>query len=365
MVPLLRRIHPDDIKIIEDTDEEYYANKINSHQREYRIRHKDGEYRWILDRGMVISYTEDNKPKRIIGTHTDITQRKRSEEENKRMAVVASANENGIVFTDREGKIFWCNEGFTKLTGYTQQESLGQTPLELCRGPLSSRELLRKMVTAFNSGRNFNLELVHYRKDTSWFWGRVQGQAIIDEEGEVTQYFAMIGLVLLGVFHLFMLARGKPNEAKQLAALADCMRRRAEEERRAGEKAEEDEMLSVAEREEMVMNLFAQVAYLAGCMLHEPVTAPAAVETELAALARPAPVETAAPSPRTVPGRSQTLEQARVLAQRIAECLAGTFQVQLTVHDNRSTMISFRRVAPLLKVRVDFNPELQASVDAL
>lgn len=71
------------------------------------------------------------------------------------------------------------------------------------------------------------------------------------------------------------LARGKPNEAKQLAALADSMRRRAEEARQAGEKAEEEEMLSVAQREEMVMNMFAQVAYLAGCMVHEPVSAPA------------------------------------------------------------------------------------------
>ncbi len=83
-----------------------------------------------------------------------------------------------------------------------------------------------------------------------------------------------------------------------------------------------------------------------------PVTAPAAVETELAELPRPAALQTAAPSPRTVPGRSQTLEQARVLAQRIAECLAGTFQVQLTVHDNRSTMVSFRRKPPVLQLRL-------------
>lgn len=188
----LRRIHPEDMHIIEQTDKDYYENKITSHQREYRIKHKDGHFVWILDRGMVIGYTDDGKPKRIIGTHTNITARREAEEEYRRISVVASANENGIVFTDRDGKIFWNNEGFSKLTGYTTEECTGKTPLELCRGPLSNKALLQQMVTAFNEGRNFNMEIIHYRKDGSWFWGRVQGQVTLDENGEVQQYFAMI-----------------------------------------------------------------------------------------------------------------------------------------------------------------------------
>jgi len=188
----MSRIHPDDITVITATDEEYFSNKITSHQREYRIKHKNGNYLWILDRGMLINYTLSGKPKRIIGTHTDITARKKAEDEYRRISVVASANENGVVFTDALGKIFWTNEGFSKITGYTKEEILGQTPLELCEGPLSKSEALTSMVSAFFGGRSFNVEVIHYRKDKTWFWGRVTGQAITNEEGKVEQYFAII-----------------------------------------------------------------------------------------------------------------------------------------------------------------------------
>jgi hypothetical protein len=52
------------------------------------------------------------------------------------------------------------------------------------------------------------------------------------------------------------------------------------------------------------------------------------------------------------PTRQETLRRARVLAQQVAERLGADVKVQLSVHDNRSTMISFRRVPPVLKVRV-------------
>lgn len=188
----LSRIHPDDLHIITETDQEYFENKIRSHQREYRIQHKNGDYLWILDRGMVVSYTEYNKPKRIVGTHTNITQRKEEEEEYKRISVVASANENGVLFTNHKGKITWSNEGFAKLTGYTKTEIEGKTPVQLCGGPLTDSAAYQQMLTSFYEGNTFNVEIVLYKKDRNWFWGRVTGQAITGLNGKTIQYFAII-----------------------------------------------------------------------------------------------------------------------------------------------------------------------------
>jgi PAS domain S-box-containing protein len=188
----LSRIHPDDICIVEETDRQYFENKINSHQREYRIKHKNGNYLWILDRGMIINYTDNGKPQRIIGTHTDITGRKEEEDEYRRISVVASANENGVVFTDANGLITWSNEGFCRITGYSMEEAVGKTPLDLCKGILSEGEELKKMVNAFMEGKNFNVELIHYRKNGTCFWGKVTGQAIINERNKATEYFAII-----------------------------------------------------------------------------------------------------------------------------------------------------------------------------
>lgn len=76
-----------------------------------------------------------------------------------------------------------------------------------------------------------------------------------------------------------------------------------------------------------------------------------------AAPTAPPPIEASgAKAPRdgraTAAPRHEVLAQARALAQKIADRLGGQVKVQLSVHDNRSTMISFRRQAPVLKVRV-------------
>lgn len=80
-------------------------------------------------------------------------------------------------------------------------------------------------------------------------------------------------------------------------------------------------------------------------------------------LARPAlvpvaPAPTPAPETPTLelskppPSRLETMAQARLLAQRLADLVGGEFTVLLSVHDNASTMMSFRRQPPLLKVRL-------------
>jgi hypothetical protein len=72
----------------------------------------------------------------------------------------------------------------------------------------------------------------------------------------------------------------------------------------------------------------------------------------------PAPVVPVVPEPEPVvpeaaaPTRQEVLKRARVLAHQVAERLGGEVKVQLSVHDNRSTMISFRRQPPVLKIRV-------------
>jgi PAS domain S-box-containing protein len=95
------RIHPEDLYQIELTDKEYETGAITHHEREYRIKNIEGEYIWILDRGMVISRTLDSKPLRLIGTHTNVTQRKLialSLEQSEKQFRSLSENIPGVVY---------------------------------------------------------------------------------------------------------------------------------------------------------------------------------------------------------------------------------------------------------------------------
>jgi PAS domain S-box-containing protein len=123
--------------------------------------------------------------------YEDVTKEKKSQGELQRLSMVASANENGVIFTDPAGIISWANEGFVQLTGYPMEEILGRTPLEICRGPLSQKESLKGMLEAFYAGRSFSLEVIHYRRDGTWFWGKATGQPVTDEHGKILRYFAM------------------------------------------------------------------------------------------------------------------------------------------------------------------------------
>ncbi len=122
----------------------------------------------------------------------DITKQKKSEEQIKRLALLASTNKNGVLFTDAAGKIFYVNEGYTKITGFDINDVEGLTPIAVGRHPLTDRNEIRNMVNAFASGKSFNIELVHARKNGGWFWSRCQGQPTFNEKGKVVQYFAMI-----------------------------------------------------------------------------------------------------------------------------------------------------------------------------
>ena len=74
------RIHPEDLPQAKAALKRFVDGKTATYSSEYRMRCKDGSWKWILDRGMVVSRDADGKPLRMIGTHTDITEKKKDEE---------------------------------------------------------------------------------------------------------------------------------------------------------------------------------------------------------------------------------------------------------------------------------------------
>jgi len=79
----LGRIHPDDQLSVEEGLQAYLDGKAEVYAVEYRLRCKDDSYKWILARGLVVDYTEEGSPLRMIGTHTDISKRKFQEQQDK------------------------------------------------------------------------------------------------------------------------------------------------------------------------------------------------------------------------------------------------------------------------------------------
>lgn len=117
---------------------------------------------------------------------------KKDQEELNRLSLVASINKNGVVFTKSDGMIFWCNDAFLNQTGYSREEVIGRNPIEVGQCEFTDIGTMRMMTDLFFKGKPFEVELIHGKKDGSYFWTRTTGQPLLNPKGEVIQYYAII-----------------------------------------------------------------------------------------------------------------------------------------------------------------------------
>ncbi|HEX5738876.1 MAG TPA: PAS domain-containing protein, partial [Hydrogenophaga sp.] len=73
------RTHPDDLLQMQADRQAHFEGRVATYRNEHRVRCKDGNWKWVLSRGMVIARDAAGKPLRMIGTHTDITELKQAE----------------------------------------------------------------------------------------------------------------------------------------------------------------------------------------------------------------------------------------------------------------------------------------------
>jgi diguanylate cyclase (GGDEF)-like protein/PAS domain S-box-containing protein len=75
------RIHPDDLAGVHEALGRHLRAEADVYRSDHRLRCKDGVYRWVQSRGKVVTHDADGRALRMIGTHTDITERKRIDAE--------------------------------------------------------------------------------------------------------------------------------------------------------------------------------------------------------------------------------------------------------------------------------------------
>jgi PAS domain S-box-containing protein len=75
-----KKIHPDDRDKTYMDLNNYIEGKTNIYENEHRLLCKNCEYKWGIDRGIIVKTDKDGRPARMIGTHTDINEKKKAEQ---------------------------------------------------------------------------------------------------------------------------------------------------------------------------------------------------------------------------------------------------------------------------------------------
>jgi PAS domain S-box-containing protein len=127
-------IHPEDLKLVFSSIRRQVAGESNTTDMELRMKAKTGAWRWMQSRGRIVTWDDAGKPLMMSGTLSDITERKEFEWVQKEAATVFSSSYEGIIMVSADLLITKVNPSFTRITGYTAQEAIGQSPQMLSSG---------------------------------------------------------------------------------------------------------------------------------------------------------------------------------------------------------------------------------------
>ena len=130
-----KRIHPEDAEAAIRANKRCADGEVDNFAVEYRMRHKDGAYRWIHGRGASLK-DERGIVIRMAGTHTDITRRKRDEEalreSQDQLAKIFRFTPVGLAVTSRrDGRILDLNETCARMFGHVKADVLGRSTTEI------------------------------------------------------------------------------------------------------------------------------------------------------------------------------------------------------------------------------------------
>jgi PAS domain S-box-containing protein len=162
------RIHPEDKERVLRTVSNYLNSCIPIYETEFRCRHKDGTYRWILARGSALR-DRTGKAYRMAGSHTDITDRIQAQTEMRRLQAAVETAMDGIAILNQDSEYIYLNRAHVQLFGYdSAAELIGKTWKELY-SPEEINRIEREVLPIFLQNGQWRGETTASRRDGSTF----------------------------------------------------------------------------------------------------------------------------------------------------------------------------------------------------
>lgn len=189
-------IHPDDRDRVHRVVTRHSANGM-PFSLEYRIRHKDGAWRWVVSRGQCVAWAPDGTPARLLGTQRDISKRKQAElelkEKTRQLDHAQRVARIGHWVHDLErGTTSWSDE-LRRIMGLTtSSDDVGHQTLLALAAPESRDQLERALDHLTASGSSFDFEHKVLLLDGTERFVRHTGTPTIDAHRQVVRTFGTV-----------------------------------------------------------------------------------------------------------------------------------------------------------------------------
>lgn len=183
----LSRIHPDDLSQATTRVKTYLEGRLPRYESEFRIRHKDGSYRWVLAQGSLIT-DHQGVPLRMLGSHVDITERKKAEEalreSEERYRQLFEGSVMGTSITSISGEVVNCNAAFARILGFKSVADVLKTNAGFLYRNSAVRKALIDSLRRERVLENHELELKRVDGATIFVSANITG--VFDDLGELT-----------------------------------------------------------------------------------------------------------------------------------------------------------------------------------
>ncbi len=184
-----KRVHPEDLDSAVQDVQNHLAQKTEFYINEHRVQCKDGSYKWILDRGKAL-WDEVANPIRMVGSHTNITERKQAQAKEHQLQTALENAVEGIAFLDTQGYYLQVNQAYAKIAGYSPEEMIGMN-WQVTVHP----EDLELMVAAYQqmlTEGKVEAEARGVRKDGSLFYKQVVMITVYNKETQFKGHYCFL-----------------------------------------------------------------------------------------------------------------------------------------------------------------------------
>lgn len=192
-----KRVHPDDKTRVYEDIQKHFDGITDVYTNEHRMLCKDGSYKWILDRGKIITRNSENKPLRFIGTHADITERKQNEElilNNKnRLDYALNSIDTGVWELDLVSGDSWRSFKHDNIFGYTSPLSHWTYDMFLEHVIPEDKKLVdEKFQKAISTKSEWSFECRIKREDGCICWILGKGEHKLNMENNAIKMFGVV-----------------------------------------------------------------------------------------------------------------------------------------------------------------------------
>ena len=179
-------LHPEDRPLLLRALTAHLRGRTDGYAVEYRVRHADGHWVWVEDRGRAMERDPRGRVLRMLGTRRNISARKLREEEQRLAGMVFEAASEGIVILDADYRVLAVNQAFSEMTGYRREDVLGQSVTRLISTREARHQYQQIHEHLLQHGR-WQGELMETRKNGELYPQWLQLNTVRDHQGAITQ----------------------------------------------------------------------------------------------------------------------------------------------------------------------------------